>query len=93
MGEFLHINFDLSEQLKEHWFLQSMGPLENVPERVAKFLGWNGEGGIHQAMKILQMASPERLIKAQNFLLGNEVNGKFISCQPILRFTKMFKCQ
>lgn len=52
-----------------------MGPLENVPERAAKFLGWNGEGGIHQAMKILQKASPESLVKAQNLLLGKEVDG------------------
>lgn len=50
-----------------------MGPLENVPQRVAKFLGWNGEGGIHEAMRVLQKASPEGLVKAQASLIGKEV--------------------
>ncbi len=53
--------------------LQSIGPLENVPERVAKLLGWNGEGGIHRAMKELLKASPASLVRAQNLLLGKEV--------------------
>lgn len=50
-----------------------MGPLENVPERVARLLGWNGEGGIHGAMKELQKASPKHLLRAQELLLGKEV--------------------
>lgn len=50
-----------------------MGPLENVPERVAKLLGWNGEGGIKRAMMELQKASVESLMKAQIALVGKEV--------------------
>lgn len=50
-----------------------MGPLENVPERVAKLLGWNGEGGIHGAMQELQNASPASLVNAQGLLLSKEV--------------------
>lgn len=41
-------------------------------------MGWNGDGGIHQAMQILLKASPEGLVKAQNLLLGNEERKKYI---------------
>lgn len=67
---------------------QSIGPLENVPERAAKFLGWNGEGGISKALNVLKKASPASLVKAQNLLLGKEASDQ-ISLQRIsLQSTK-----
>ncbi|KAG4069037.1 hypothetical protein HA402_008348 [Bradysia odoriphaga] len=56
----------------------SIGPLENVPERAARLLGWNGEGGIHRAMMELQKASVGSLIKAQNALVGKDERKKYI---------------
>lgn len=55
----------------------ALGPLENIPQRLAKSLGWNGEGGIDQVMVILRNASPANLVKAQILLLGKEVRTFF----------------
>lgn len=43
-------------------------PLKNLPERLAKGVGWNGEGGAVQMMKVLRAARPDSLVKAQEAL-------------------------
>ncbi len=59
--------------MNDNFLFQSIGQLENLPERVAKLMGWNGDGGIDQAMKELRKASPAKLINAQKLLIGGEV--------------------
>lgn len=49
-------------------------PLKNLPERLAKGVGWTGEGGAVQMMKVLRSAQPESIVKAQETLTTKEVH-------------------
>lgn len=48
-------------------------PLKNLAERLAKAVGWTGEGGPVEMMKVLRAARPEALIKAQEAITTKEV--------------------
>lgn len=48
-------------------------PLKNLPERLAKGVGWKGDGGTAQMMKVLMAARPDSLVKAQESLITKEV--------------------
>lgn len=48
-------------------------PVKNLPERIAKGVGWTGEGGTVQMMKALRAARQESILKAQEVVLTKEV--------------------
>lgn len=52
----------------------SVCPMKNLPERLAKGVGWTGEGGTKQMMKVLRAASTDSIIKVQNTIITKEVN-------------------
>lgn len=66
----------------------SVCPPNDMSERIAKKLGWNGEGGEAAALEVLMQAAPEDLIK--NSLAGvlfnkqDMENDTFFSFGPIL---------
>lgn len=78
----LHLMSDLSKGLFHKAILMSgtaLNPwsfcqMKNATERLAKGVGWTGEGGTSEMMNILRTASPDRIIKVQNKLLTKEVN-------------------
>lgn len=51
----------------------SVCPMKNLPERLAKGVGWTGEGGSKQMMKVLRAASTDSIIKVQNTIITKEV--------------------
>lgn len=51
----------------------SICPLKNIPERLARSVGWTGEGGTGEMMKVLRAARADRLVKAQEALITKEV--------------------
>lgn len=51
----------------------SMIVIKNLTERLAKAVGWNGEGGSEQLLKVLQTSKADAIIKAQDTLLTADV--------------------
>lgn len=51
----------------------SLGPISRVSERLAKAIGWTGEGGYKKMVEILRSAKSEAIIKAQDKLITKEV--------------------
>lgn len=51
----------------------SVCPLKNLPDRLAKAVGWTGEGGVKQMMFVLRAAKPDSIIKAQETIITPEV--------------------
>lgn len=49
---------------------------KNLPERLARAVGWNGEGGTQQMMRHLRSAKMEALIRAQDGIITKEVRIK-----------------
>lgn len=47
--------------------------ITNLSERLAKAIGWNGNGGTEQLVKLLQTAKAESIIIAQDTILTAEV--------------------
>lgn len=47
-------------------------PVKDWTQRIAKKLGWNGEGGEKASLNVLQRASSDAIIKAQESLLTLE---------------------
>lgn len=48
-------------------------PKRNFGERLAKALGWNGQGGEKVALEVLMNATPEDIVAKQNALLTENV--------------------
>lgn len=57
----------------------SIGPIKDVSERLAKALGWTGEGGYKKLVEILQSAKPENILKAQDKLITREERRHFVT--------------
>lgn len=55
----------------------SIHPHKNVADRLAKRVGWSGEGGTEKMMKVLRSAGPKTLLKAQEYFVTREVQLKF----------------
>lgn len=76
-----HLLSDMSKGLFQKAILMSgsalnpwsICPLKNLPERLAKGVGWTGEGGTAEMMRVLRSAQPECLIKAQDALITSDV--------------------
>lgn len=89
-----HMISDLSKGLFQRAIVMSGCALNNwsvVPrrkfsERLAKALGWNGQGGEKAALEVLMKADPESIVREQEILLTDNV-------RIILRFTESFKIQ
>lgn len=47
--------------------------IQNWGERLARALGWNGEGGERAALELLSKVSPQAIIRQQEKLLTLEV--------------------
>lgn len=78
----LHLLSDMSKGLFHKAILMSgtaLNPwsfcqMKNATERLAKGVGWTGEGGATEMMKILRAASLDSIIKVQSKLLTKDVN-------------------
>lgn len=46
----------------------SICPLQHLPERLARSVGWDGDGGTEQMMRVLRAAKADRLLRAQEKL-------------------------
>lgn len=68
--------------------IYSVCPPSDMSERIAKKLGWNGEGGEAAALDVLMKATPEQLIKASFaralFDKNDLENDTFFSFGPII---------
>lgn len=53
-------------------------PIKDWPERLAKKLGWNGEGGEKACLNALQHATPDQLIKVQESSLSLEDRKRYV---------------
>lgn len=59
---------------------------ENRPQKLARKLGWNGEGGESACLAVLQKASPEAIVKMQEELttLEDHKRFRFIPFSPVI---------
>ncbi|XP_055604380.1 uncharacterized protein LOC129752629 [Uranotaenia lowii] len=64
----------------------SVVPRRGFGERLAKLLGWNGQGGERGALEVLKKADPEDIVKQQaNLLTENEAkNGILFPFGPVI---------
>lgn len=53
-------------------------PVDDWTQRVAKKLGWNGQGGDKSCLSVLQRASPDDIIKAQDRIVTLEDRKQYI---------------
>lgn len=51
----------------------NLGAIKDISERMAKSLGWNGEGGYTKIVEILRSAPAKNITKAQDNLITPEV--------------------
>lgn len=56
----------------------SLVPPRNWAERLAKLVGWNGDGGEYEILEFLRTVSPEHIVGAQEKLITDEENKKSI---------------
>lgn len=56
----------------------SVVPRRKFSERLAKALGWNGQGGERAALEVLVKADPESIVREQEVLLNENV--RMIAC-------------
>lgn len=58
-----------------HW---ALSPVKDWTQRIAKKLGWNGEGGDKACLDVLQRAPHDAIIKVQESCLTLEDRKKFV---------------
>lgn len=76
----MHLISDLSKGLFHKAFVMSgtafvpwaISPVKDWTQRIAKKIGWNGEGGDKACLNVLQKASQNAIIKAQEEALTPE---------------------
>lgn len=49
------------------WALRRPQPKRNLPAKLAHRLGWSGDGGVQEMMRVLRDALPSDLVRAQHF--------------------------
>ncbi|XP_055320705.1 esterase B1-like [Sitodiplosis mosellana] len=84
----LHLISDMSKGLFHKAILMSgtayapwaLSPVKDWTQRIAKKLGWNGEGGEKACANVLQRASHDAIIKVQESTLTLEDRKKYILC-------------
>lgn len=82
----MHLISDFSKGLFHKAFLMSgtayapwvISPVKNWTQRIAAKLGWNGEGGDKACLNVLQQASQNAIIKAQEELLTAEDRQRYV---------------
>lgn len=82
----LHTVSDLSKGLFHKAIMMSgtcyapwaISPVKDWPYRIAKKLGWNGEGGEKACLSVLQRASNDAIIKVQESTLTLDDRKKYI---------------
>lgn len=74
------------------WSLSVNG--SDLSQRLAKKLGWNGEGGEPACLRILEKASTHAIVRAQEKLLTTEEykQVKFIAFSPVLEPYESAQC-
>lgn len=58
----------------------SMSPVKDWTQRLARALGWNGEGGEKACWEVIKHSLPDSIIKAQESLLTVEVGKSIRNC-------------
>lgn len=53
-------------------------PINDWTQRIAKKLGWNGEGGDKACLNVLHRAAPDAIIKVQESLLSLEDRKRYV---------------
>lgn len=63
-------------------------------QRLAKLLGWNGEGGEAACLKVLQQATPNAIVKVQEDILTREDRERlnFIPMGPVIEPYESTQC-
>lgn len=82
----MHLTSNLSKGLFHKAIMMSgtlyapwaVTPITDWTQRLAKKLGWNGEGGEKACLNILQRASPDAIIKVQDSLLTLEDRKRYV---------------
>lgn len=74
------------------WSLSVNG--SDLSQRLAKKLGWNGEGGESACLRILEKANIHAMIRAQDQLLTTEEykQMKFVAFSPVLEPYETAQC-
>lgn len=74
------------------WSLSANG--SDFSQRLAKKLGWNGEGGESACLRILEKASIHAIVRAQDRLLTKEEykQVRFIAFSPVLEPYETARC-
>nr|CAA88030.1 estalpha2 esterase [Culex quinquefasciatus] len=72
----------------------SVVPRRKFSERLAKALGWNGQGGERAALEVLVKADPESIVREQEVLLNeNEIENRILfSFGPVIEPYITKKC-
>lgn len=82
----MHLISDLSKGLFHKAIMMSgtvyapwaITPVPDWSQRIAKKLGWNGEGGEKVCLNVLQRASPDAIIKVQESILTLEDRKRYV---------------
>lgn len=81
----LHMISDMSKGLFHRAILMSgtvftdcRHTMKDMPQRLAKAVGWNGEGGIAQMVQVLRDASAENLTKYQTEIITEKVRREIV---------------
>lgn len=56
----------------------AISPIKDWPQRLARKLGWNGDGGDDACLNVLHRAHSEAIIKAQEALLTTDDRKKYV---------------
>lgn len=82
----MHLTSNLSKGLFHKAIMMSgtvyapwaVTPVKDWTQRLAKKLGWNGEGGEKSCLNVLQRASPDAIIKVQDSLLTLQDRKRYV---------------